>query len=269
DSCSTPSASRAEPQPSKCSTARGASTCSVSGRSGAASRTEPTSSSSTRSTNRRSRQRPKRRKKRKGPSGPLRLGADASLLSVVVLTARRGAGGFLLLRNVGHERLGRQQQAGDRRRVLQRDPDHLRRVDDPALHEVPVFPFLGVVSEVARLLAYARRRDAAVDAGVLGDPAQRLLERGPDDAGPGRSVALGLQLADRRLPAQQRDAAAGHDALLDRGAGGVMRVLDARLELLHLGLGRRSNSDDGDAAGELRQALLQLLPIVVRGGLLD
>ena len=69
--------------------------------------------------------------------------------------------------------------------------------------------------------------------------------------------------------AQQRDAAAGDDALLDRRAGRVHRVLDARLLLLHLGLGRRADLDDRDAADELRQPLLQLLAVVVGGGLLD
>ena len=69
--------------------------------------------------------------------------------------------------------------------------------------------------------------------------------------------------------AEQRDAAAGHDALFDGRLGGVHRVLDARLLLLHLGLGGRTDLDDGDAADELRQPLLQLLAVVVRGRVLD
>ena len=47
------------------------------------------------------------------------------------------------------------------------------------------------------------------------------------------------------------------------------RVLDARLLLLHLGLGGRTDLDDGDAADQLGQPLLQLLAVVVRGGVLD
>jgi hypothetical protein len=39
--------------------------------------------------------------------------------------------------------------------------------------------------------------------------------------------------------------------------------------LLHLDLGRAADADDRDAAGELGQTLLQLLAVVVRGGLLD
>ena len=47
------------------------------------------------------------------------------------------------------------------------------------------------------------------------------------------------------------------------------RVLDARLLLLHLGLGGRTDLDDGDAADQLREPLLQLLAVVVRGRVLD
>src|SRR6185369_4665651 len=68
---------------------------------------------------------------------------------------------------------------------------------------------------------------------------------------------------------EQRDAAARHDALLEGGAGGLQRVLDAVLLLLHLRLGGRADLHDGDAAGELGEALLELLAIEVRVGVLD
>ena len=69
--------------------------------------------------------------------------------------------------------------------------------------------------------------------------------------------------------AEERDAAAGDDAFLDRRAGRVQGVLDAGLLLLHLGLGGGADVDDGDAAGELGEALLELLAVVVGGGLVD
>src|SRR5205085_8642213 len=69
--------------------------------------------------------------------------------------------------------------------------------------------------------------------------------------------------------APERGSAARHDAFLDGRAPGVHRVLHPRLLLLPLGLGRRADLDDGHAADELRQALLQLLAVVVRSGLLD
>jgi hypothetical protein len=49
-----------------------------------------------------------------------------------------GRGGLVLLRNVSDERLGCQQEGRDRRRVLQRDPLDLGRVDDARLHHVRV-----------------------------------------------------------------------------------------------------------------------------------
>jgi hypothetical protein len=67
----------------------------------------------------------------------------------------------------------------------------------------------------------------------------------------------------------QRHAAADDDAFLNRGAGRVQRVVDAVLALLHLDFGGAADADHRDAAGELRQPLLQLLLVVVRRGLLD
>src|SRR5207247_4997836 len=71
------------------------------------------------------------------------------------------------------------------------------------------------------------------------------------------------------LGPQQSDAAARHDALFDRRARRVERILDAVLLLLHLDLGRAADPDHRDAAGELGEPLLQLLAVVVRRGLLD
>jgi hypothetical protein len=80
---------------------------------------------------------------------------------------------------------------------------------------------------------------------------------------------LELERLERLLRADERDAAAGDDALLDGRAGGVQRILDARLLLLHLGLGRGADVDHGHATGELRQTLLQLLLVVIRRGGVD
>ena len=74
---------------------------------------------------------------------------------------------------------------------------------------------------------------------------------------------------DRRRAAHQRHAAAGDDALFDCRAGCMHRILDAGLLLLHLGLGCRADLDDGNAADQLGEPLLQLLAVVVGGGLVD
>src|SRR6195256_4625537 len=112
--------------------------------------------------------------------------------------------------------------------------------------------------------------DRAFDAGILGDLADRGFQRFQHDIDTGLHVGIiVMDTADGPLGAQQRDAAAWHDAFLNRRTGRVERVLNPVLLLLHLDLGRTTDADDGDAAGELGQTLLQLLAIVVRGGLLD
>jgi len=49
----------------------------------------------------------------------------------------------------------------------------------------------------------------------------------------------------------------------------VQRVFDAGLLFLHFGLGCSTHIDDGHATGELRQAFLQLLFVVIGSGLFD
>src|SRR5439155_20742717 len=109
----------------------------------------------------------------------------------------------------------------------------------------------------------------ALVSGVVGDHADRLLERALDDVDADLLVALGLELFERRDAAQQGHAAAGNDALLDGRLGSVHGVLDPGLLLFHLGLGRRAYLDLGHAADQLRQPFLQLLAIVVGSGLVD
>jgi hypothetical protein len=82
-------------------------------------------------------------------------------------------------------------------------------------------------------------------------------------------VAAKLEVANGRDRAEVADAAARHDAFLGGRARRVKRVLDASLLLFHLRLGDRADVQHGDAARELRQALLELLAVVVRGRRLD
>src|SRR5208282_5532794 len=82
-------------------------------------------------------------------------------------------------------------------------------------------------------------------------------------------VALQLQALERGQAAQQGHAAAGDNAFFNRGAGRMKGVLDAGFLFLHLGLGRGADVDDGHAAGQLGQAFLQFLAVVIGGGFLD
>src|SRR5262249_40183964 len=113
--------------------------------------------------------------------------------------------------------------------------------------------------------------DAAVEARVGRDLLDRAGERPGHDVGAGTLVALELlpELVERGTRPQHGHAAAGQDAFLNRRAAGVQGVLDPRLLLLHLDLGRRADVHLRDAAGELGQSLLELLAVVVAGGDLD
>ena len=59
----------------------------------------------------------------------------------------------------------------------------------------------------------------------------------------------------------------GNDALGHGGPGRVQGVFDAALGLLHLGLGRGADADDGHAAGQLGQPFAELLLVVFALGL--
>ena len=81
--------------------------------------------------------------------------------------------------------------------------------------------------------------------------------------------SVSASVVDRLAGPEQGGAAAGHDALLDGGPGGGERVLDAVLLLLELHLGGGADLDHGHAAGQLGQALLELLAVPVRVGVVD
>ena len=177
----------------------------------------------------------------------------------------------LLLRQFGYHRFGSDQEARNRGSVLQRDAHDLGRVDDALGHQIAELAGLGVVAvSVGIVLQDLADHDRAILAGVHCDLARRPADRLFDDLD---AVPLVLVFAPKlldRLPgAQQRDPAARQDAFLDCGAGCMHRVVDAILALLYLGLGGAADADHRDAAGELGEPLLQLLLVVVRGGLLD
>src|SRR6185436_3475298 len=85
----------------------------------------------------------------------------------------------------------------------------------------------------------------------------------------GLVVVDALEALQGRGGVEQSDSAARDDSFLDRGAGGVEGVVDAVLALLDLDLGRAADLDHGNAAGELGEALLELLLVIVAGGVLD
>src|SRR3546814_3049303 len=59
------------------------------------------------------------------------------------------------------------------------------------------------------------------------------------------------------------------DALFDRGAGGMQRIVDPFFLLLDLDFGRTADADHLDTAGKLGEPFLQLLAVIIAGGRLD
>src|SRR3954469_22553854 len=195
---------------------------------------------------------------------------ELGFLEVHLAAAGAASGSRVLLRLVGDDGLGREEQARDRRGVLQRGARDLRRVDDALGDEVDVLA-VGRVEAVARLeVADLLRPDAALEAGVDRDLLERGLERRLDDERARELVTLEVDLLERDdAGLDERDATTGDDALLDGGLRVANGVLDAVLALLELDLGGRARLDDGDAAGELGEALLELLAVVVGVRLVD
>src|SRR5262249_56499777 len=96
----------------------------------------------------------------------------------------------------------------------------------------------------------------------------RLFDRAAHDAD--ADLFIGLEAShviERFLRANERDTATRDDAFLDCRTRGVQRVLNARLLLFHLGLGRCADVDDGHTAREFREALLKFLFVVIAGRL--
>ncbi|MBK4748546.1 Uncharacterised protein [Acinetobacter baumannii] len=177
---------------------------------------------------------------------------------------------LVLLRGLGHHRFGGDHQARDRRGVLQRGAGDLGRVQDAELDHVAELAVGGVVAERTRTFDHAVEDDRRLIAGIGHDLAQRGFHRAQGDLDAVVLVFVhALDAGDRRLGTDQGDAAARDDAFLDGRTGRVQGVFDARLLFLHLDFGGGTDLDHRNAAGQLGHALLQLLAVVVGGGLLD
>src|SRR5436305_4587083 len=180
---------------------------------------------------------------------------------------RRGA----TRRPVGDHRLGGDQQPGDGSGALQCQAHHLGRVDDAGLQHIDV----GAALRVEALTGLALVQQLADDgrplrSGVFDYLPRRRLQCATDDVDANLLVVvLGVQPAEPLAGVQQRDTAAGNNAFLDRRAGRVHRVVDAILTLLDFDFGSAADPDNGNAAGQFRQALLQFLFVVLRRRLLD
>src|SRR4051812_5470707 len=173
---------------------------------------------------------------------------------------------FFLRRFRDHD-FRREQQARNRRCVLQREARDLRRVEDALFQHVAVLAGARVVAVGALARLDGVQDDRGVFARVLDDLTQRLFDCARQDANADRLVFVRtFELLEGLQRADQRDAAARDHAFFNGGTRRVQRVFDAGLLLFHFDLGGSANLDHGNTAGELRNALLQFFLVVVRGG---
>src|SRR3954465_14911687 len=109
-----------------------------------------------------------------------------------------GHGRSVLLRLVGDDGLGGEEERRDGGGVLQRRAGDLGRVDDAGLDQVHVLAGGGVEAPAGVGVADLLRDDATLEAGVDRDLLQRGLERDAHDVGTGRLVTLEVKLVERK-----------------------------------------------------------------------
>src|SRR5580704_14391802 len=185
-------------------------------------------------------------------------------------TVAAAGGSFLLFGNLRYQGFGGQHQAGDGAGVLQGGADDFRRIQNACFDQVFVLVGEGVVAEVGLLgVEYLAQNHGTFFSGILGDHAQGLGDGATDDVDADLLVAFSLDFLKSRSAAGQSYSAAGDNAFFHGCAGGVHRVFHAGFLFFHFGFGCGADFDDGYATDQFRQPLLQLLAVVVAGGLVD
>ena len=132
------------------------------------------------------------------------------------------------------------------------------------------FACAGVVAIVAGALLDLLDDYGSVDACVLSDLAQRLLDGlGHDMDTGGLVIVVALESFKSCGGTYIGNSASGQIALLYSCTCGVQRILDAVLLLLHLHFGGSSHIKYRHAACEFAEPLLELLLVIVGGAGLD
>ena len=152
---------------------------------------------------------------------------------------------------------------------------HLHRVDDAEFEHVapavvarrpsPAFVFVSLLDAVdddrAFEAARCRRSSRSAPRALRRAAGCRSARRRSSSSSASVSSAFCARMRATPPP--------GDDAFIDRGAGGAEGVFDACLLLLELDFGRGADLDDGNAAGQLREPLLQLLAVEVARRVVD
>src|SRR5262245_33921912 len=162
---------------------------------------------------------------------PVALVLRRSIIHATHAATGHGRHRCLLLGSLGDHRLGGDEQASNRGRILQRRADYLGWVDDAVRHEVLKLAGLRVEAEsvgiiVLDLADYHRTIFACVDRDLSRRPRERLFDH--LDAMP-LVFVFALQLVQRLAGTQQGDTTPGEDAFLNRSLGGMHGIVNAIL----------------------------------------
>src|SRR5579883_309824 len=177
---------------------------------------------------------------------------------------------FLLLRDFRDQRFGGQHQGRNRTGILQRGAHDLGGIEHAGLDQVFVLVAEGIVAEVRFFrFEHLAQNHSTLFACVLGDLAQRLGDGAANDVDANLLVAFRLDLLKSSGRTGQRYAAAGDNAFFHGCARRMHRIFHAGFLFLHFGFGRGADFNHGHATDQLRQPLLQLLAVVIAGGLFN
>src|SRR5262249_53864049 len=123
---------------------------------------------------------------------------------------------------------------------------------------------------ICRVVDALARDTGVILAGVDDDLARRPGESFLDDINAGFLVVVfGFDPAERLGSPQEWHSTARQDALLNRRPRRVHGVLDAVLAFFYLDLARPADPDHRHSPNELGKPFLQLLAVIVGGGLID
>ena len=160
-----------------------------------------------------------------------------------------------ILRLIGYGCLGDKNQRCNGCRVLKCGTGDLNRVKNTHLNHIAILAGCGIKTLACGECLDLLDNYAALKAGIVCNGANRSLKCLADDLDTDLLVCVnGLNAVEYGGSREERNAAAGNDALFNSRTGCLKCVLNAVLDLLELNLGSRANLDNCYAAGQFCQA---------------
>src|SRR6266446_4878947 len=205
--------------------------------------------------------------------GAMRCAQMGFLVTGLVLWHGRSSR-LLLLRQISDQSLCGEDHSSNTGRILKSGTGYFGRIGNTGLEHILVLVGQYVETEVLVVTlfltaAHTLDYDRAILTTIDGKLAQRLFKSAAQDVHTSCGITFKMQAVQCLDSIQQSNAAAGNHTLFHTCASSGECVLNAGLAILQLDLGASANLDQRYATGELRQALLQLLAIIIAGRFLD